>query len=257
MLEVLHVPTLVDNYVWLIRQPKQAEVVIVDPGEAYPVLEKIAAEQLKPVAILVTHYHHDHTGGLAELLQHYRVPVYGPGHIRHITEPVKEGDSVSIREIGTDFHVLDVRGHTHDHVAYIAGKLLFCGDVIFSAGCGRLFDGTLEQMAASVARLATLPDDTIVYCAHEYTLANLKFAAVVEPENPDIAAHQAWAQNMRQNRQPTLPTSIGKEKQINPYFRVAEKTVIEAVQRHNPGVHSHDPVQVFIALRRWKDGFRG
>ena len=153
--------------------------------------------------------------------------------------------------------MLDVRGHTHDHIAYLTGKQLFCGDVIFSAGCGRLRDGTLEQMAQAVARLAALPDDTIVYCAHEYTAANLKFAAAVEPGNPDIYEYKQWVNEQRRRQLPTLPTTIGKEKRINPFLRVDQETVIAAARSHDSDMKSTEPTEVFITLRRWKDGFRG
>ncbi|MBE9516636.1 MAG: hydroxyacylglutathione hydrolase [Proteobacteria bacterium] len=257
MLEVLHVPALVDNYIWLIRRQAQADVVIIDPGEAHPVFEIIASKKLNPVAILVTHYHYDHTDGLDELIERFPIPVYGPRHIRQVSRPTQEGDDVYIPEIDTHFSVLDVPGHTHDHIAYLTGKLLFCGDVIFSAGCGRLFDGTLEQMAAAVARLAALPDDTVVYCAHEYTAANLKFALAVEPENRDIHDYIQWVSDKRKNGLPTLPSTIGREKKINPYLRVNQPDVMQAARQQNPGLDSSDPVQVFITLRRWKDSFRG
>jgi hydroxyacylglutathione hydrolase len=257
MLQVLHVPTLVDNYVWLIRRSDRPEVIIVDPGEDYPVLEKLETEKLIPVAILVTHYHYDHTGGLDPLLRRFPVPVYGPQHIRQVDHPVAEGDSIRIEALDVEFQVLDVRGHTHDHIAYLTGKQLFCGDVIFSAGCGRLFDGTLEQMAQAVARLATLPDDTVVYCAHEYTAANLKFAAAVEPDNPDIHAYNQWVNKQRKQQLPTLPTTIGNEKRINPFLRVDQAAVIAAARNHNSGMKSTEPTEVFISLRRWKDSFRG
>lgn len=257
MLQVLHVPTLVDNYVWLIRRSGRPEVIIVDPGEECPVLEKLAELKLTPVAILVTHYHYDHTYGLDPILEEFPVPVYGPRHIRQVDHPVTEGDTVTIPELEVAFQVLDVRGHTHDHIAFLTDNMLFSGDVIFSAGCGRLFDGTLEQMAQAVARLAALPDDTVVYGAHEYTATNLKFAAAVEPDNPDISEYSQWVMKQRQQQLPTLPTTIGKEKRINPFLRVGQEAVIAAVQNHNRDMNSTEPADVFIALRRWKDGFQG
>ena len=257
MLQVLHVPTLVDNYVWLIRRPGHPEVIIVDPGVEYPVLEKLASDKLVPVAILVTHYHYDHTYGLDPILHQFPVPVYGPQHIRQVDHPVTENDTVNIEAMDLNFQVLDVRGHTHDHIAYLTDKHLFCGDVIFSAGCGRLFDGTLEQMAQAVAKLAALPDDTAVYCAHEYTATNLKFAASVEPDNQDITEYSQWVTQRRQQKLPTLPTTIGREKRINPFLRTGEKTVIAAVQNHFNDLKRTEPADVFIALRRWKDSFQG
>lgn len=257
MLEVLHVPTLVDNYVWLIKQPNQHPVVIVDPGEAWPVAYKLESEGLNPVAILVTHHHHDHTGGLDELRSQFSIPVYGPDHIRQVTHPVNEGDTVPVPELNTSLDVLDVRGHTREHLAYTTDKLLFCGDVIFSAGCGRQLGGTLEQMWAAISRLASLPDETVVYCGHEYTLANLKFAATVEPGNTAITDHQRWADKQRKSRLPTLPTTIGKEKLINPFLRLDVDSVRQAAKARTPDINDDDPLQVFIALRRWKDSFRG
>ncbi len=275
MTSVLHVPAFEDNYIWLIRgksadAPSMArgprldpigvssnKVAIVDPGDAVPVLEALARQNLVPVAILCTHHHGDHVGGVGELLARYDVPVYGPARERipEITHRLNDGDRVRLDTLGLEFEVLDVPGHTAGHIAYYGHGLLFCGDTLFSAGCGRLFEGTAEQMHHSLARLAALPPDTAVYCAHEYTAANLRFALTVDPENSHARDYQRQVGEHRVRREPTVPSTIALERRINPFLRVHEPAVHRAVATwagHGPASDN----ETFALLRRWKDGFR-
>jgi len=258
MTDVLHVCAFEDNYIWLIRGKSQGHVAIVDPGDADPVLAALEKQRLKPAAILCTHHHGDHVGGVEDLLKHYSIPVYGPARERipTLTHRLKDGDHINIAELGLEFDVLDVPGHTAGHIAFVCGGLLFCGDTLFSAGCGRLFEGTAEQMHASLSRLAALPEATRMYCGHEYTEANLRFAVTIEPDNADTRAHRDWARVQRARNLPTLPSTIGLERRINPFLRSGQATVRAAAEKQT-GRTLDFAVDVFAAVRRWKDGFRG
>ena len=254
---VLHVCAFEDNYIWLIRGKSADHVAIVDPGDAEPVLATLEKQHLQPVAILCTHHHGDHVGGVGDILRRYPVPVYGPvrERIPAITHRLKEGDRVSLPELGLEFSVLDVPGHTAGHIAYYGAGMLFCGDTMFSAGCGRLFEGTAEQMHASLAKLVALPEATQMYCAHEYTEANLRFALAVEPDNQDIRAHRERARALRARNLPTLPSTIGLEKRINPFLRTGSPVARRAAETRRGQVLESD-TEVFATLRRWKDDFR-
>jgi hydroxyacylglutathione hydrolase len=250
--EIVPVGAFKDNYVWTLRRAKHAAVV--DPGEAQPVLAYLEREKLGLCAILATHHHADHVGGIAELRRKYDVPVYGPRGepIATLTHPVAEGDEVSIPELGVSFSVLDIPGHTRAHIAYYGAGALFCGDTLFACGCGRLFEGTAQQMYASLQKLLALPDETKVYCGHEYTLANIGFAKEVEPGNAALAKREGRDREKRAAGRPTLPSTLGEEKATNPFLRCREPAVVESVNKYL-GTRVADPVQVFAAIREWKN----
>ncbi|MCE4553417.1 hydroxyacylglutathione hydrolase [Pelomonas cellulosilytica] len=255
-------PAFDDNYLWLLDNGREA--LVVDPGDAAPVAAALDARRLTLAGILLTHHHGDHVGGVEALRPRLQGPVYGPARDR-MPEPVTRvsgGDTIEL--LGLRFAVLDVPGHTAGHVAYFCADvpgqapLLFCGDALFSAGCGRLFEGTPAQMHASLQSLAALPGATRVCCAHEYTLSNLRFAREVDPHNAVLAAHAAWAEGQRSAGQPTLPVPLGTETRINPFLRCAEPALREAARRHAPLQLPAEPspVDVFATLREWKNGFR-
>ena len=257
MANVLHVDAFQDNYIWMIRGTSPDRVAIVDPGDADPVLAALEKQQLKPAAILCTHHHGDHVGGVEDLLRHYSVPVYGPARERipAVTQGLKDGDRIHLAGLGLEFDVLDVPGHTAGHIAFFGAGMLFCGDTLFSAGCGRLFEGTPAQMADSLAKLTALPAATLVCCTHEYTLSNLNFALAVEPGNAEIAEYRQQCEARRARGEPTLPSSIGLELRINPFLRAHEPAVAQAALAHG-ATDPHDEVAVFAALRQWKNEFR-
>ena len=254
MLTVEPIPAFKDNYLWLLHDGRNA--AIVDPGDAAPVLRVLADRGLTLTDILVTHHHADHVGGVTELVQRCAPRVYGPARedIPERDVSLAEGDRISA--LGVEFAVLDVPGHTAGHIAYHAPALgaVFCGDTMFAGGCGRLFEGTPAQMHQSLSRLADLPGDTRVCCAHEYTLSNLKFARAVEPGNTDLLDYTARCEDLRARGLPTLPGAIGQERLINPFLRCGVPAVAEAAQRHGAG--SRDEVDVLAALRQWKNEFR-
>jgi len=256
-MNIIALPAFADNYIWLLHD--QGRALVVDPGDAEPVLNALQSRGLHLEAILVTHHHPDHTGGVAELRAVTGATVWGPAR-EAIPAPfaaLKDGDT--IEALGKTWMVLDVPGHTAGHIAYFAddvdgAPLLFCGDTLFSGGCGRIFEGTPGQMLASLDRLAALPDTTRVYCTHEYTLSNLRFARAVEPGNEALRRHEHDCAALRERGQATLPSSIAVERQINPFLRSREPVVRRAVQawRSTPD----DDVAVFAALRQWKNEFR-
>jgi hydroxyacylglutathione hydrolase len=256
-LSVLAIPAFTDNYLWLIHDGSHAAVV--DPGDAGPVLETLQERSLALTAILLTHHHADHVGGVPGLLARYPVPVYGPHNpgIAGISHQVAEGDQIRLPQLDLALSVLEVPGHTLDHIAYVAPEAgwLFCGDTLFAGGCGRLFEGTPQQMTASLAKLAALPDRTQVYCAHEYTLSNLKFAHEVEPENMAISARIAAEQKKREQNQPTVPTFIGLEKSTNPFLRYTEPAIMNRLASDGR-LTVKEAIPAFAALREWKNSYR-
>ncbi|WP_231960266.1 hydroxyacylglutathione hydrolase [Tepidimonas fonticaldi] len=251
-------PAFSDNYIWLLH--RGADAWVVDPGDDAPVRHALQRRGLRLQGILLTHHHADHVGGVAALRAATGCRVVGPAGepLPEPVEPVAEGDT--IEALGQRWRVLEVPGHTAGHIAYVndappeGPRWLFCGDTLFSGGCGRLFEGTPAQMLASLDRLAALPDETQVCCAHEYTLSNLRFARAVEPDNPDLAGYTRACDARRAAGEPTLPSTIATERRINPFLRSREPTVRHAVQQQDPAARSD--VEVFAALRRWKDGFR-
>jgi len=254
MLDIRCVPAFDDNYIWLIGIPGSRQVAVVDPGDADPVIAALDEQGLHPIAILITHHHGDHTGGVAELVDRYTIPVYGPARERIpcLTHPLSEGERVELESLGLEFSVLDTPGHTRGHVCYVGHDALFCGDTLFTAGCGRLFEGSAAQMAESLAKLAALPETTLVYCAHEYTAANLRFALVVEPDNPDILARRDEVARRRARHEPTVPESLLVEKKTNPFLRCAIPAVIAAAEGF-AGKALPSLAEVFATVRHWKD----
>jgi hydroxyacylglutathione hydrolase len=256
-LSVLAVPAFADNYLWLIHDGVHAAVI--DPGDAGPVLKTLQDRSLALTAILLTHHHADHVGGVPELLARHPVPVYGPRNpaIAGISHPVSENDQVFLPELDLKLDVLAVPGHTLDHIAYVAPERawLFCGDTLFAGGCGRLFEGTPEQMTASLAKLTALPDETAVYCAHEYTLSNLKFAREVEPDNVALLARIAAEEKKREQNQPTVPTFIGLEKSTNPFLRYTESAILDRLTTSGR-LAVREAIPAFAALREWKNSYR-
>jgi len=259
MITVTALPAFSDNYLWLLERDGRAAVV--DPGDAAVVQAALDARLLKLDAILITHHHPDHIGGLAALAAATGAVVYGPraeaARIPGLDVQLDDGAVIELEPLGIRLDVLAVPGHTLGHIAYFEPRqqLLFCGDTLFVGGCGRLFEGTAAQMHASLSRLAALPADTAVYCAHEYTLANYDFATTVEPDNQALADELTRLQQLRAVGAATVPGSIGRERALNPFLRTAEPALASAASRHE-GQDLADPVDVFAALRRWKDGHR-
>ena len=253
-IEVIPLRAFSDNYVWTIRDSTCAAVV--DPGDARPVLEYLDAERLKLVAILNTHHHTDHVGGNSGLLGRWKAPVYGPydERIREVTDRLKDGDRFTLPHFGIDFEVLEIPGHTRSHIAFHGGGMLFCGDTLFAAGCGRLFEGTPRQMHDSLTRLMRLPDATRVYCGHEYTLSNIRFAKAADSGNAALLELEGRARQQRDRGEPTLPSTIAQEKATNPFVRVGEPAVIASAAQH-AGKPLGDPVSVLAAIREWKNAF--
>lgn len=256
MLHIDPIPAFDDNYIWLLTQPPSPTAVVVDPGDADPVIETLRARGLALAAVLITHHHGDHTGGLDELAAAWPgVTVIGPldRRIHGLTRTVGDGERVSLPGLTTGFTVLAVPGHTASHIAYLGDDgSLFCGDTLFAGGCGRVFDGSFADLAASLRRLAALPPDTRCYCAHEYTLANLGFARWVEPDSPALAARLREAEAQRAAGLPTVPSILALELATNPFLRTAEPAVIAAAAGF-AGQALDDQTAVFTALRRWKD----
>jgi hydroxyacylglutathione hydrolase len=248
------IPAFNDNYIWLIGHPAHAKVVVVDPGDANVVLQALHAYQYQLVAILLTHYHSDHSQGIAELCANYQVPVYGPQHekVLHATNPLAGGEIIKIVEMDLEFKVLSIPGHTLGHIAFWGQGWLFCGDTLFAGGCGRIFEGDATMMYQSLQSLAALPIETEVYCGHEYTAANLKFAAKVDPNNPELQARIIKTQQLLAAGKPTLPSSIGLELATNPFLRCHIPAVQTAVSQHC-GQSLTDPIATFAELREWKN----
>ncbi len=258
MIQVHPIHAFNDNYIWMIHDKDHA--VVIDPGDALPVLRYLDNNNLKLIAILITHHHNDHVGGNTALLEKFSVPVYGPANesIATLTHHVNEGEKVQLDKLSLSLSVLDVPGHTAGHIAYHGStnenSVLFCGDTLFVCGCGRIFEGTAPQMYASLQKLANLPDETLVYCTHEYTLSNISFSRTVDPKNTTLEKLEIKMQDLRHRGIPTLPSSIATEKINNPFLRCDQPEIISSVSNHVNQTLS-EPVEVFAALRQWKNTF--
>ena len=260
MFEVSFIPAFKDNYIWLLTQGKRA--FVVDPGNAAPVCARLEAEGLTLEGILITHHHADHQGGIAELTAQWQAEVYAPFNesITGCTRPLSGGERIDV--MGQIVEVIAVPGHTLGHIAYVAPGALFCGDTLFGAGCGRLFEGTPEQMSASLDRIAALPEETLIYCAHEYTEMNLRFALAVEPDNQALHERVAKVAAQRAAGLPSIPSLLCEEKATNPFLRCSEPAVIEAGLKHavtmveiaDPAVNRKKS-DIFKAIRAWRNNF--
>ncbi|MCL2918859.1 hydroxyacylglutathione hydrolase [Shewanella litorisediminis] len=258
MLNIRPIPAFADNYIWMIELP-DGGAVVVDPGEAGPVINTLQRLNLSLTAVLLTHHHGDHNGGISELRDWARAngqdfTVYGAVTSLYSDIPCRDGDTVEISGLSSPIRVLSVPGHTLDHLAFVVDNALFCGDTLFSGGCGRLFEGDASQLYDSLAKLSALSDDTRVYCAHEYTLSNLRFALAVEPHNQCLHDYVEQIKGLREANQPSLPSTLGTEKAINPFLRVNQAAVKTAVAQH-AGQKVADEVTCLALLRRWKDNF--
>jgi hydroxyacylglutathione hydrolase len=259
MLKTIPIPALTgtyDNYIWITHDDTHA--LVVDPGDATPVLAYLQLHRLSLSAILITHRHNDHIGGVKKLTEVYNTQVYGPRSdmIPCVTHAVAEGDFVEIAELGLHFEVLNVPGHLPEHVAYVGNNMLFCGDILFGCGCGKMFIGTPQEFQHSLQRLAALPDATKVYCAHEYTESNIRFALLCEPGNLQLQQRQREIAALREQDLPSLPSTISLEKATNPFMRCAEPEIIANITRHfNLPALPENEVAVFAALRAWRDQF--
>lgn len=256
MIAVTPIKAFSDNYIWCLQASGSQDAVIVDPGDGQPVLSALSAGGLTLAGILITHHHFDHTGGLELLLEHTEVPVWGPHNPAIGQISVRLGDGDRVRVLGAEFEVIEVPGHTLDHIAFFSAEqsLLFCGDTLFTGGCGRLFEGDAATMYRSLGRLAALPDATRVYCGHEYTMANLAFAEAVEPENATLSARISADGRSREQDLPTVPSVLSLERATNPFLRCAEASVANHMQARD-SIDPEDPVAVFAAIRGWKDNF--
>lgn len=254
---VIPISAFKDNYIWLVINIENQHGFIVDPGEANAVLKALDELNITLTAILITHHHADHSAGINSILQYKAVPVFGPAHerISGISQKVKENDEVKLSEVSTILSVIDIPGHTLGHVAYYGQNFLFCGDTLFTAGCGRLFEGTAEQMYQSLCKLMALPEETLVYCGHEYTELNLRFASLVEPHNTAIKDRIETTLHLRQMNLPTVPSTLKEEKKSNLFLRCHIPEVINSAEKY-AGKKLNTPLEVFTVLRAWKDESR-
>ncbi len=253
MFKITAIPAFNDNYIWALHNDSVA--VVVDPGDAAPVLRFLEEQGLKLRSILCTHRHADHIGGIEQLRGLYNLAVYGRSHPNnpHITHDLREGDTVVLDDFNLAFNIIEVPGHLDDHIAYHNDEMLFCGDVLFGAGCGRNKEGTLAQLHHSLQRLSLLRGETKVYCAHEYTAANIRFALACEPNNTALQQRAKATQTLREQDIPTLPSCITLECNTNPFLRCDQPEIINTLKQR--GLVDDSPLGVFIALRTWRNQF--
>jgi hydroxyacylglutathione hydrolase len=253
MIDIIPIPVLEDNYIWLLTDIERRTAVIVDPGVSLPVIDFLKKNTFTLAAILITHHHWDHTGGIAEIITHYRIPVIGPAQMKTSDVPIESAENnIRIKDFSLNFDIITLPGHTLDHIAYYSPGILFCGDTLFAAGCGRIFEGTAEQMYASLQKIIALPNDTNIYCAHEYTLNNLRFAEMLEPNNLHIKARFNKINELRKQNLPSLPTTLWEEKQTNPFLRCDSPELINQVENY-AGQKLNLPIDIFTWVRKWKD----
>jgi hydroxyacylglutathione hydrolase len=250
MLKIRPIPAFQDNYIWMIQNDNH--VAVVDPGDAVPVISTLQKENLTLDAILITHHHNDHIGGVQNLLKEFQTQVFAPANesFDFPHQAVRENDLIQLPNLKLDLSVLDIPGHTNGHVAYYGLNHLFCGDTLFGGGCGRLFEGTYEQLFNSLQKLAALPDETLLYCAHEYTEHNLRFASLVDSKNLALINRIAITKKVRSSNKPSLPSSIGLEKETNPFLRCHDQIITSAL-----GLQAPDPIAVFKTLRKMRNNF--
>lgn len=254
-LDIIALNALRDNYIWTIRQKDSGQCVVVDPGEASVVLDFLKTHDYRLVAVLITHHHWDHTGGVVTLTSQFPdLQVYGPAlePVDGMSTALNDQDSVNIEPMGLNFKTLHVPGHTLGHIALYGHGIVFTGDTLFTGGCGKIFEGTKDQMFNSLNTLTQLSDETMVYCGHEYTEQNLRFALAVEPNNPDVIARMDEVRQLRSENLPTVPATLAYEKKTNPFLRTREESVIKAVQTQF-GNEINNEVDVLFALRQWKN----
>lgn len=254
--KIIPIPAFQDNYIWMIIHPNQPLATVVDPGDASVVDQALQEHNLKLNAILITHHHWDHTDGARELRQHYDAPIYGPQHdsLADIDHILNDTQQITLNQMELTFEVLAIPGHTLSHIAFYGQGWLFCGDTLFSAGCGRLFEGTPEQMLGSLNRLSNLPKETQVYCGHEYTLQNLKFALTVLPKDVPTKQKLAQVKTLRANDKPSLPSTIGEELTFNPFLRCNQVEIKNAVTGFSKKSLANQ-TEIFATLREWKDNW--
>ena len=256
-LNVSRLKAFEDNYIWLIHSNNPANeksIIIVDPGDQDPVLDAIKNNHYQPHAIFITHHHGDHCGGVKEILQHYDIPVYGPTNeqIRSVSHHCKQDDKIIFDDMNLSFSVMDVPGHTRGHIAFLGHQCLFIGDTLFAGGCGKLFEGSFEQMQQSLASLLELDDQTLIYCAHEYTQDNLKFALIADPKNKALLQRIDITNKLRNKQQATVPSLLKLEKATNPFLRFNETSIIDNAEKYS-GLTLTNPVDTFKVVRQWKD----
>ena len=254
MITITPIPALNDNYIWMILHPTHRKAVVIDPGDATPVIKILQSQQIELTGIMITHHHWDHTNGITALLNETPVPVYGPASLATVTHPQKEGDTLVLPHLGCRFQVLEIPGHTLDHIAYFGENSLFSGDTLFTAGCGRVFEGSFLQMYQSLEKLRCLPASTQIYCGHEYTQGNLRFAQAVEPDHLEIQERIETVNQQSANQQPTVPACLAIEQKTNPFLRCHLRSVQESASMH-AGQAITSPAETFEAIRRWKDHF--
>lgn len=252
MFEIIPVPAFTDNYIWMLVDRQKQQCLCVDPGDAQAVEHFLAQQNLSLKAILITHHHYDHIDGVTSLVKKHHCSVYGPGSIPQVDHPLKEGDEVSLLDHSFKIHATP--GHTLDHLSYYSEPYLFCGDTLFSLGCGRMFEGTPEMMWNSLKKLRQLPDHTEVFCTHEYTLSNLKFALSLTPDNAELQRYQLECEAMRAKNKPTLPASLSIERQINPFLR-CDNSELQALVQAISKDKINTPAQCFATIRKLKDQF--